>query len=77
MGVFLRALFIMWVKKYTLPFEICIDLQVKEKNTHTRTKARARGCIQKFPDWVDNEIYAYLRYYSLRSNTKDYGDKTH
>jgi len=30
-----------------------------------------RGCIQKFPDWVDNEIYAYLGYCSLRSNTKD------
>jgi len=26
---------------------------------------RIRGCIQKFPDWVDNEIFAYLRYYSL------------
>jgi hypothetical protein len=34
------------------------------------------GCIQKFPDWVYNEIYAYLWYYSLRSNTKGYGDKT-
>jgi hypothetical protein len=36
-----------------------------------------RGCIQKFPDWVDNEIYAYLWYYSLRSNTKGYGGKIH
>jgi len=36
-----------------------------------------RGYIQKFPDWVDNEIYAYLRNYSLRSNTKGYGGKTH
>jgi hypothetical protein len=35
------------------------------------------GCIQKFPDWVDNEIYAYLWYYSLRSNTKSYDGKTH
>jgi hypothetical protein len=26
---------------------------------------------------VDNEIYAYLWYYSLRSNTKDYDGKTH
>jgi hypothetical protein len=24
-----------------------------------------------------NEIYTYLWYYSLRSNTKGYGDKTH
>jgi hypothetical protein len=36
-----------------------------------------RGCIQKFPDWVDNEMYAYLWYYSLTSNTKSYGGKTH
>jgi len=35
------------------------------------------GCIQKFPDRVDNEIYVYLWYYSLRSNTKCYGSKTH
>jgi hypothetical protein len=35
-----------------------------------------RGCIQKFPDWVNNEIYAYLWYYLLRSNTKGYGGKT-
>jgi hypothetical protein len=27
-----------------------------------------QGCIQKFPDWVDNEI---------TSNTKGYGGKTH
>jgi len=30
------------------------------------------GCIRKFPDWVDNEVYGYFRYYSLRSNTKGY-----
>jgi hypothetical protein len=36
-----------------------------------------RGCIQKFPDWVDNEICAYNNKHSLRSNTKGYGDKTH
>jgi hypothetical protein len=34
-------------------------------------------CIQKFPDWVDdNEIYAYNKEHSLRSNT-NYGGKTH
>jgi hypothetical protein len=33
--------------------------------------------IQKFPDWIDKEMYAYLWYYSLRSNTKGYGGKTH
>jgi hypothetical protein len=36
-----------------------------------------RVCIQKFPDRVDNEINAYVWYYSLRSNTKGYGGKTH
>jgi hypothetical protein len=29
-----------------------------------------RECIQKFPDWVDNEIYAYNNKHSSRSNTK-------
>jgi hypothetical protein len=32
-----------------------------------------RGCNQKFPDWLDNEIYAYNNKHSLRSNTKGYG----
>jgi hypothetical protein len=36
-----------------------------------------RGCIQKFSDWVDNEIYAYNNKHSLGSNTKGHGDKTH
>jgi hypothetical protein len=36
-----------------------------------------RGCIQKVPDWVDNEIYAYNNKHSLRSNTKGYDDKLH
>jgi hypothetical protein len=36
-----------------------------------------RGCIQKFPDLVDNEICAYLCYHSLGSNIKGYGGKTH
>jgi hypothetical protein len=34
------------------------------------------GCIQKFPDWVDEEIYAYKNKHSLRSNTEGYGGKT-
>jgi len=38
---------------------------------------KIRGCIQKFPDWVDKEMYSYLWYCSLRSNTKGYGGKTH
>jgi hypothetical protein len=36
-----------------------------------------RRCIQKFPDWVDNEIYAYYNKHSLRSNIKGYGGKIH
>jgi hypothetical protein len=36
-----------------------------------------RGCIQKFPDWIYEENYAYNNKYSLRSNTKGYGSKTH
>jgi hypothetical protein len=36
-----------------------------------------RGCIQKFPDWDDNEICAYNNKHSLRSNTKGYGGKTY
>jgi hypothetical protein len=35
------------------------------------------GSNQKFPDWVDNEMYAYNNKHSLRSNTKGYGGKTH
>jgi hypothetical protein len=34
-------------------------------------------CIQKFPDWVDNEIYAYNNKHPPKSNTKGYGGKTH
>jgi len=30
-----------------------------------------RGCIQKFPDWVDNEVSNNSKH-SLRSNTKGY-----
>jgi hypothetical protein len=38
-----------------------------------------RGSIQKFPDWVDNEIddnNNNNNKHSLRSNTKGYGGKT-
>jgi hypothetical protein len=36
-----------------------------------------RGCIQKFPNWVDNEIYTYNNKNSLTSNIQGYGGKTH
>jgi hypothetical protein len=34
-------------------------------------------CIQKLPNRVDNEMYAYNNKHSLRSNIKDYGGTTH
>jgi hypothetical protein len=37
--------------------------------------AYIRGCIQKFPDWVDNERNNNNKH-SLKSNTKSYGGKT-
>jgi hypothetical protein len=37
-----------------------------------------RGCIQKFPNWVDNEINLNNNNKnSLKSNTKGYSGKTH
>jgi len=44
---------------------------------YTYADSTILGCNQKFPDWVDNEIYAYLWYFSLRSNTMGYGGKSH
>jgi len=41
----------------------------------THTVIDLRGCIHKFPDWVDKEIYAYKNKHSLRSNTKGYEGK--
>jgi hypothetical protein len=43
------------------------------------SSAYVRGCIQKFPDWVDNEINNNNNNnkHSLRSNTKGYGGETH
>jgi hypothetical protein len=38
------------------------------------SSGEVRGCIQKFPDWVDNEIN---NKHSLRSKTKSYSGKTH
>jgi hypothetical protein len=52
-------------------FNYCSEL---ENTVIFRT---SRWCIRKFPDWVDNEIYAYNNKHSLKSNTKGYGGKTH
>jgi len=40
------------------------------------TSTAVRMYIQKFPDWVDNEINNNNKH-SLRNNTKGYGGKTH
>jgi hypothetical protein len=45
------------------------------EESYTVTGKTIRGCIQKFPDWVDNEINNNK--HSLRSNTKGYGGTTH
>jgi hypothetical protein len=45
--------------------------QITQKRSVSRCKIRV--CIQKFPDWVDNEINNNK--HSLRSNTKGYGAK--
>jgi len=36
-----------------------------------------RGCIQKYPESLDNDTYDYNNKHSLRNNTKDYCGKTH
>jgi hypothetical protein len=41
----------------------------KSRSIRLPIKSHIRGCIKKFPDWVDNEIYAYNNKHSLRSNT--------
>jgi hypothetical protein len=46
-------------------------------NQGLKTLTHLRGRIQKFTDWVDNEIDAYNNKHSLRSNTKGYVGKTH
>jgi hypothetical protein len=68
----------------TIPFHpICIRsafnicLPSKPKSVKLLDTSHLRGCILKFPDWVDNEIYAYNNRHSLSSNAKDYGGKTH
>jgi hypothetical protein len=54
--------------------EVCTILSMPNSQTVMKY---IRGCIRKFSDWVDNEIYAYNNKYSLRSNTNGNGGKTH
>jgi hypothetical protein len=63
------------VKKETLKL---ISDWVSRSNDHAMVswnKHYIWGYMQKFPDWVDNEINNNK--HSLRSNTKGYGGKTH
>jgi hypothetical protein len=53
------------------------DLKQVLEQQHTVGKTAIRGCIQKFPDWVDNEIYAYNNKHSSRRNIEVYGGKAH
>jgi hypothetical protein len=47
-------------------------------HTHRLQKKKVWGCIEKFPDCVDNEINKHNNNkHTLRSNTKGYGGKTH
>jgi hypothetical protein len=47
----------------------------ESSRTFPTSYSNIRGCIQKFPDWVDK---AYNNKHSLRSNIKGYGGgKTH
>jgi len=51
-------------------------LKLNKSKTDVFTAVKIRGYIQKFSDWIVNEINNINRF-SLRSNTKGYGGKTH
>jgi hypothetical protein len=53
----------------------CVAQKTVLKVVFDSCDTKTRGCIQKFPDRVDNEINSNK--HSLRSNTKGYGGKTH
>jgi hypothetical protein len=56
-------------------YTTAVRMNVTEKKVILRNYLQ--GCIQKFPDWFDNEIYAYNNKLSLRSNKKGYGGNAH
>jgi hypothetical protein len=61
-------------KRNILVLTESVSIYLCQASVHT---VNTRGRIQKCPDWVDKEIYAYNNKHSLRSNTKCYGGKTH
>jgi hypothetical protein len=73
-----RATWDTWNSVANFPITKYVELIFRQRfRTLKFSLSITRVYIQKFPDRVDNEIYAYLCYYSLRSNTKGYGGKTH
>jgi hypothetical protein len=71
----------LWVGEMKLPSKFQYNFHVPFLRVHKviyiSLQFKLWGCVQKFPDWVDNEIYGYNNKHSLRSNTKGYGGKTH
>jgi len=65
-----------WCARYRVTLCIIIVLDSLPYFVREDKLIHITGCIQKFLDWVNNEINNDNKY-SLRSNTKDYGDKTH
>jgi hypothetical protein len=54
---------------------VTVNTSMSRSNDQLRVDVNVQEYIQKFPDWVDNEINNNK--HSLRSNTKDYGGRTH
>jgi hypothetical protein len=63
-----------------VPYKVSSTASVKvssgEQLSRYDISTTVRGYIQKFPDWVDNEINNNNKH-SLKSNTKGYGGKIH
>jgi hypothetical protein len=53
-----------------------VELHHAQPPTWKTSGLHLRGYIQKFPDWVDNEVNTNNKH-SFRSNTKGYSGKTH
>jgi len=55
----------LWNLGHQSAFGYCVVDSNSMRTKSNRYWTHVRGCIQKFPDWVDIEIYAYLWYFSL------------
>jgi hypothetical protein len=71
--------FTRWVNSQNgKPYYLYLKINPQATQLHgTYSQWGIRGCMQKFTDWVDNEIHAYNNEHLLRSKTKGYGGKTH